>query len=101
MGRLEGQVAIVTGAGRNIGAAIARAYAAEGARVAVVDVVAERAQAVADSINAAHPDAALAVACDVTSSADVQRMVAAVLDRWEHINILVNNVGVVDRKNIL
>jgi NAD(P)-dependent dehydrogenase (short-subunit alcohol dehydrogenase family) len=98
---LDGRVAIVTGAGRNIGEAIARAYAAEGACVAVVDVVPERAQAVAASIAADRADAAVAIACDVTSSADVQKMVATVLDRWGQINVLVNNVGIVDRKPIL
>jgi len=99
--RLENKTAIVTGAGRNIGAAIAHAYANEGARVAVVDLMGERATAVADAINAAHPDSALAVECDVTSSEAVQAMVAGVVERWESVDILVNNVGVVDRTNIL
>jgi NAD(P)-dependent dehydrogenase (short-subunit alcohol dehydrogenase family) len=94
-------VAIVTGAGRNIGEAIARTFASEGASVAVADVVAERAQAVADSICEERADAAIAVPCDVTSSAEVQGMVTTVLDRWGRIDVLVNNVGVVDRKNIL
>jgi NAD(P)-dependent dehydrogenase (short-subunit alcohol dehydrogenase family) len=91
----------VTGAGRNIGEAIARAYAAEGALVAVVDLIAERAQAVAESINADRPEAAVSLACDVTSSAQVEAMVTQVLERWGRIDVLVNNVGVVDRKNVL
>ena len=99
--KLEQQVAIVTGAGRNIGEGIARALADQGARVAVVDRDGERARKVADSIGATHPEAALAVQADVTSDADVRRMVAEVAQRWEGIHILVNNVGVVDRKNIL
>jgi NAD(P)-dependent dehydrogenase (short-subunit alcohol dehydrogenase family) len=99
--RLDSRVAIVTGAGRNIGEAIARAFAAEGASVAVVDLVAERAQTVAASIGEDQPGTALPVICDVTSAAEVQRLVTAVLDRWGRIDILVNNVGVVDRKNIL
>jgi NAD(P)-dependent dehydrogenase (short-subunit alcohol dehydrogenase family) len=99
--RLENKTAIVTGAGRNIGEAIARSYANEGAQVVVVDLMGERATAVADAINAAHPDSALAVECDVTSSEAVQAMVANVIKRWGSVDILVNNVGVVDRTNIL
>ncbi|MEE8517491.1 MAG: glucose 1-dehydrogenase [Dehalococcoidia bacterium] len=99
--RLENRVAIVTGSGRNIGEGIARALAAEGARVAVVDKLEERAKAVADSINAEREGAALPVACDVTNNADVQAMVAKVVDGFGDIYALVNNVGVVDRNNIL
>ena len=99
--RLQNRTIIVTGSGRNIGEGIAHTLAGEGARVAVVDVIRERAEAVAGDINAAHPDAALPIACDVTDSADVQAMVARVVDAWGDIYGLVNNVGVVDRKDIL
>ena len=99
--RLRNRTIIVTGAGRNIGEGIAHTLADEGARVAVVDIVRERAESVAAAINAAHPDAAHPVACDVTNSADVQAMVASVVDAWGDIYALVNNVGVVDRKDIL
>ena len=73
----------------------------EGARVAVVDIIRERAEAVATAINIAHGDVALPIACDVTNSADVQTMVATVVGAWSDIYALVNNVGVVDRKDIL
>ncbi len=99
--RLDGKVAIVTGAGRNIGEAIAHAFAEEGARVAVVDWLEERAQAVAGAINAEREGAALAVTCDVTAGGDVERMVGDVVGRWGRIDVLVNNVGVVDRTNVL
>ncbi len=99
--RLENRIAIVTGAGRNVGEGIARAFVEEGARVGVVDVDEARTRAVVESINGSRPDTALAVRCDVTSSAQVEQMVAQVVQKWGAVNILVNNVGVVDRKNVL
>jgi 3-oxoacyl-[acyl-carrier protein] reductase len=99
--QLENKLTIVTGAGRNIGAGIATRFAHEGAKVAIVDLVEERTQAAADQINAMHPGAALPVRCDVTNGDDVQAMVARVVAEWGHIDALVNNVGVVDRTDIL
>jgi NAD(P)-dependent dehydrogenase (short-subunit alcohol dehydrogenase family) len=99
--RLQDRVAIVTGAGRNIGEAIARELAEAGARVAVVDIDGARATQVAESIGKAHPGLAMGVQADVTSGAEVERLVGKVVERWGSVNILVNNVGVVDRKNIL
>ena len=101
MSRLEDRVAIITGAGRNIGEGIARAFAAEGARVAVLDLIGPRAQAVTASINQAHPGSALAFQCDVTSSAQVQGAVSDVARMLGSVDVLVNNVGVVDRQNVL
>jgi NAD(P)-dependent dehydrogenase (short-subunit alcohol dehydrogenase family) len=99
--KLENKAAIVTGAGRNVGAAIARAFVSEGAKVAVVDVNEERARSVAESLNAERPGAAIAVKCDVTSDAEVERMAARVIEEWRGVDILVNNVGVVDHKTVL
>jgi NAD(P)-dependent dehydrogenase (short-subunit alcohol dehydrogenase family) len=67
----------------------------------VVDINEARARFVMESINAARPDGALAVKCDVTSSAEVEQMVAQVVQHWGYVDILVNNVGVVDTKNVL
>ncbi|MCL6637541.1 MAG: glucose 1-dehydrogenase [Alicyclobacillus sp.] len=99
--RLQGKVAIVTGAGRNIGAEVARQCAREGARVAVVDNHEGRASAVADEINSQFPDHALAVVCDVSSKDSVQAMVDRVLAAWGQVDILVNNVAITDRKTVL
>jgi NAD(P)-dependent dehydrogenase (short-subunit alcohol dehydrogenase family) len=93
MRRLEGKVAIVTGAGSGIGAAAARLFAAEGARVAVADVRAEAAEAVADEINGSGGEA-LAVAGDVSSDAGAQAIVAAAGDAWGRLDALYNNAGV-------
>lgn len=99
--RLENKVAIVTGAGRNIGEEIARTFAQEGARVAVVDLDKGRGERVAGEINAAHRDHALQCICDVSSSSDVEKMVRAVAQKWGGVDILVNNAAWTDRKNIL
>jgi NAD(P)-dependent dehydrogenase (short-subunit alcohol dehydrogenase family) len=98
---MQDRVAIVTGAGRNIGEAIAHELADAGARVAVVDLDGARAERVGASIAKRHKDRAISVQADVTSSAQVGLMVGKVVERWGAVNILVNNVGVVDRKNIL
>ena len=99
--RLENKVAIVTGAGRNIGEEISRIFAQEGARVAVVDLDKGRGERVAGEINAAHRDHALQCICDVSSSSDVEKMVRAVAQKWGGVDILVNNAAWTDRKNIL
>ncbi len=99
--RLENRVGIVTGAGRNIGEAVAHSFAKDGAKVAVVDIREQPAKAVTDAINAAHPGAALAVAADMSSGTDVQRMVSSVVERWGGIDILVNNVAITDHKTVL
>lgn len=99
--RLDNQVAIVTGAGRNIGEDIAKVFAREGARVAVVDLDKRRGERVAGEINASYRDCALCVVCDVSSAASVEAMVKTVMQKWGGIDILVNNAAWTDRKTIL
>jgi 3-oxoacyl-[acyl-carrier protein] reductase len=91
--QLKGRVAFVTGAGQGIGASVARAYAKEGAKVAVVDLVQAAAQAVADEIVAAGGEA-LALACDVADRAQVEAAAAQANAAWGRIDILVNNAGI-------
>jgi NAD(P)-dependent dehydrogenase (short-subunit alcohol dehydrogenase family) len=97
--RLAGQVAIVTGAGRNIGEDVAKLFAAEGAKIAVVDLDRSRGQRTVDAIKAAGGDAEL-YATDVSKGADVAAMVKAVVGRFGRVDILVNNVAVSDNKTI-
>ncbi len=87
--RLENQIAIVTGAASGFGAEIARQYIAEGARVALADINAEGARALAAELGAN----ALGVACDVTQRADIDALVAATLQRFGGLHIVVNNAG--------
>ncbi len=90
---LTGKVAIVTGAARGLGRAIAESLAAAGAQVACVDVDAET---LAETVKAieANGGTAEAVACDVTDSDRVTRVVKDVVEKWDGLHILVNNAGI-------
>ncbi|MAW86661.1 MAG: 7-alpha-hydroxysteroid dehydrogenase [Phyllobacteriaceae bacterium] len=90
--RLDGQVALVTGAGAGIGRDIARLFAGAGASVVVSDLKAETAEAVAADIVSQGGQAA-GIACNVTKEADLESAVATALDRFGKLSILVNNAG--------
>jgi 3-oxoacyl-[acyl-carrier protein] reductase len=91
--QLKDRVAVITGAGQGIGACVARAYAREGAKVAVIDLNLEVANKVVAEINAAG-GVAMAVACDVADRVQVEAMAARVNAAWGRIDILVNNAGI-------
>src|SRR5438309_1275401 len=97
--KLKDQVAVVTGAGRNIGEEIAKLFAAEGAKVAIVDLDKPRGERVAAAIKASGGEAELFLA-DVSKGADVAALVGAVVARYGSIDILVNNVAISDNKHI-
>lgn len=94
MNRLEGKTAIVTGAGRGIGNAIARRFAEEGARVILVSRNPESCQKAAESINADWPGSCVACPCDVADFSAVQTTAAEILKENPSIDILVNNAGI-------
>ncbi len=98
--KLKDQVAIITGAGRNIGEDTAKLFASEGAKVAVVDNHQGRADKVAGDIVKANGEAAGFVA-DVSSETDVEKLVKDVVARWGRVDILINNAAVSDNKHIL
>jgi NAD(P)-dependent dehydrogenase (short-subunit alcohol dehydrogenase family) len=88
--RLEGKTALITGGAGEIGRETSLLFAAEGARVAVVDLDEPKAEAVAKEIGGV----AIAIRADVSSSADCQRMVAETEDAFGSLNILFNNAGI-------
>jgi len=92
-GRMNGRVAIVTGAGHGIGKAYATRLAEEGAKVVIAELDERSARAVADELTAAGHQA-LAVATDVSDPASVERMAAAAIDRFGRIDVLVNNAAI-------
>ena len=97
--KLADQVAIVTGAGRNIGEETAKLFAAEGAAVAVVDMDRGRADRVAGTIVAAGGKAK-AYLCDVSQEGQIVDTVKTVSADWGRLDILINNVAISDNKHL-
>jgi len=91
--RLDGKVAAVTGAGSGIGAAIARRFAQQGARVAVLEIDRGRAETVVAELRDITPDA-IAVPCDVTRDGEVRAAFAEVQQHFGRLDVLVNNAGI-------
>jgi 3-oxoacyl-[acyl-carrier protein] reductase len=100
MTQLSNHVAIVTGAGQGIGAAIAQALAEAGAFVTVNDLNPDRAEKTAESINQSDGQA-LAVAGDVSNKFQCVNIIETTRDRWGRLDILVNNAGIQPRTPIL
>jgi 3-oxoacyl-[acyl-carrier protein] reductase len=97
--RLKDRVAIITGSAQGIGYATAEVFAAQGAKIAVVDVNAELAQKSAATLASAGAET-LGMGCDVTKPDQVDAVVKAVVEKWGKIDILVNNAGIT-RDNLM
>jgi NAD(P)-dependent dehydrogenase (short-subunit alcohol dehydrogenase family) len=89
--RLDGKVALITGGGRGIGAAIAKRFVDDGAKIVISDI---RKESLDEVVKSLKPGMAFACAGDVTKYEDVQRMVAETVKFGGKIDILVNNAGI-------
>jgi NAD(P)-dependent dehydrogenase (short-subunit alcohol dehydrogenase family) len=96
---LENKVAIVTGGAKGIGLAIGRRFAAEGARVVLADVNEDAGSRAVEEIGALG--AVRFVRCDVGEAADVENLVAATVQGWGAVDVLVNNAGIVHAADFL
>ena len=92
MALLAGRTAIVTGGARGLGYAIAEIFVAEGARVVLGDLDLDRTRQAADALGG--PAVAWAVRCNVTSSDDVDALVAAAVEHFGSLDVMVNNAGI-------
>ncbi len=90
-GRLDGRVAVITGASSGIGAGTARRFVKEGCRVVVADVQLDAGSRLVDELG----DAATFVACDVTREDDVAAAVDRAVERFGHLDVMFNNAGVI------
>ncbi len=92
--KLKDKVCIVTGSASGIGLAIAKKYVSEGAKVVIADLKLDAAEATAKDLTAAGPGEAIGIAMDVTSEEAVNAGVAAVVEKWGRVDVLVSNAGI-------
>lgn len=96
---LKDKVAVITGAAslRGIGKAVARTFAAQGARVAILDLDAKSAEAAAADIGPEH----MGLSCDVTNKSDCERAAQQILEKFGQVDVLVNNAGITQSLRIM
>jgi NAD(P)-dependent dehydrogenase (short-subunit alcohol dehydrogenase family) len=100
LGRLRGKSAVVTGAAAGIGRATAELFAREGARLVLTDVQAEPLRALGDELRGAGGEVE-AVVGDVSVDADARRMIQAAVDRYDRLDVLVANAGIIPLNDVL
>ena len=94
---LDGKVCVVTGAASGIGEEIARTFGARGAVVAIIDIGAEAAEQVAEQITGKGPGSAAAFSCDLRSVQEIDAAFAAIIARFERVDVVVNVAGLANR----
>ncbi|ETD33295.1 SDR family NAD(P)-dependent oxidoreductase [Williamsia sp. D3] len=97
---LQGKVAIITGAAAGMGEVTAKLFAEAGAKVAVADVDTDKGEAVADAINSTGGEAVF-VKVDISQSAEVEAMVANVVETWGRLDVAVNNAAVIPPNGLI
>jgi len=98
--KLENKIAVITGAGRGIGESIAHTFADEGADLILTARTRRQLERVAHEIKAKNRNAEV-ITCDVSSPTEVEKLAAAVKDKFGRIDILVNNAGISKRSKLL
>ena len=98
---LQGKVALITGAAQGIGEACAKAFAAHGASVVLADIQGDLCKQVGERLAESHGVATLAVDCDLTDDTACEALVAQAVQRFGHIDVLVNNAGIIAAGTIL
>ena len=96
--RFGDKVAVVTGGGSGIGRAVCERFVAEGGRVVVADVNAEHGH---ETVTALGAERAVFAKCDVSKAADVQAAVRAALERWDRLDVVVNNAATMTFKPVV
>lgn len=91
--RFKGKAVIVTGAASGIGLATARRFSEEGARVVIADLAEKKARMAAEDLQKNTPGEAIGLACDVSVEADVRRAVDMTVEKFDRLDVVVNNAG--------
>lgn len=95
-----GKTALITGASQGIGAGIARRYHEAGANISIADLNDEKAQEVADELNAKRPDSAVVFKADVTNADEARSIVNSTIEKFGNVDVLVANAGVFPMKPV-
>ncbi|KAK3028297.1 hypothetical protein RJ639_037474 [Escallonia herrerae] len=92
--RLEGKVALITGAARGLGESIARLFAKHGARVVIADILDDLGKSVCEDMGL---EVASFIHCDVSVESNIENAVNATVDKYGKLDVMVNNAGILDQ----
>ena len=99
--QIQGRVAIITGGAGGFGSAIAEEYAKEGVHTVISDIAIDAAKTLAAELSKKYDAQSIAVKTDVTDKDSVEAMAAAAIEKWGRIDYLVNNAGLIQRRNVM